>query len=121
MTKEIALKLTDLHKTYAGGVQALKGIDLSICRGDFFALLGPNGAGKTTAIGIMTSIVNKTAGSVEIFGTDLQAHPSIAKKHLGVVPQELNIHPFENVTQVMLNQASYYGMSRRRAKSRASR
>lgn len=115
----IALSLQDLSKTYANGTQALKGIDLEIQQGDFFALLGPNGAGKSTTIGIISSLVNKSAGSVSIFGHDLNSDPLNAKRHLGLVPQEFNFNVFEPVEEIIINQAGYYGIPRHIARQRA--
>lgn len=119
MNTPFAIEITGLTKTYAGGTEALKGVDLTIKQGDFFALLGPNGAGKSTTIGVMTSLVNKTAGQVKIMGVDLSQHPAEAKKYLGVVPQEININVFETCTQTLLNQAAYYGVPRKQAKTKA--
>lgn len=107
-----ALELSQLTKTYAGGVKALRGIDLSVEDGDFYALLGPNGAGKSTTIGIISSLVNKTSGSVKVFGYDLDKQVVLAKQQLGLVPQEFNFNPFETVLQIVLNQAGYYGVPR---------
>jgi ABC-2 type transport system ATP-binding protein len=113
-----ALTFYQLAKTYKNGVQALKGIDLAVEEGDFFALLGPNGAGKTTAIGIVTSLVNKTGGRVEVFGHDIDRELAIAKSCIGLVPQELNFNQFETVTTILLNQAGFYGIPRRVASQR---
>jgi ABC-2 type transport system ATP-binding protein len=113
-----ALTFRNLSKIYKNGVQALKGIDLDVEEGDFFALLGPNGAGKTTAIGIVTSLVNKTGGQVEIFGHDLDRELAVAKACIGVVPQEINFNQFETVTTILLNQAGFYGIPRPVARSR---
>ncbi|WP_251358079.1 ABC transporter ATP-binding protein [Kangiella sp. TOML190] len=117
MTK--ALSITNLHKTYAGGTQALKGIDLEVEQGDFFALLGPNGAGKSTAIGIISSLVNKSSGKVQVFGHDIDTDLAQAKQNLGLVPQEFNFNMFEGVEQIVLQQAGYYGISRKEAKLRS--
>ncbi len=117
MTK--ALSISNLYKTYAGGTQALKGIDLEVEQGDFFALLGPNGAGKSTAIGIISSLVNKTSGSVSVFGHDIDKELTQAKQNLGLVPQEFNFNMFEGVEQIILQQAGYYGIDRKEAKRRA--
>src|SRR5690606_32817259 len=106
---------------YPNGVEALKGIDLNVARGDFFALLGPNGAGKTTAIGILTSLVTKTGGSVRIFGYDLQTEREAAKSFIGVVPQEVTPNMFERTLDTLVNQAGYYGVPRRVAAQRAER
>jgi ABC-2 type transport system ATP-binding protein len=114
-----ALSLEKLHKRYPTGVEALKGIDLDVEEGEFFALLGPNGAGKTTAIGIVTSLVTKTGGRVEVFGHDIDRELERAKACIGVVPQEINFNQFETVEDIVLNQAGYYGISRRRALPRA--
>lgn len=116
----IALSLQDLSKTYANGTQALKGINLDIRQGDFFALLGPNGAGKSTTIGIISSLVNKSDGAVEIFGHNLEHDPVNAKRHLGLVPQEFNFNVFEPVEEIIINQAGYYGIPRPVARQRAN-
>ncbi|BCX81884.1 ABC-2 type transport system ATP-binding protein [Methylomarinovum caldicuralii] len=113
-----ALKLQNLRKVYDNGFEALKGIDLEVEAGDFFALLGPNGAGKSTTIGIVTSLVTKTAGKVEICGHDLDREPDAAKRCLGLVPQEINFNQFEKVGRIVLNQAGYYGVPRRQARRR---
>ncbi|MGL4859430.1 MAG: ABC transporter ATP-binding protein [Enterobacteriaceae bacterium] len=114
-----ALELTQLSKTYDNGVKALKGVDLKVESGDFYALLGPNGAGKSTLIGIVSSLVNKTSGQVNVFGYDLQRQTVMAKQQLGLVPQEFNFNPFETVLQIVLNQAGYYGIRRHEALTRA--
>ncbi|MDR2226965.1 MULTISPECIES: ABC transporter ATP-binding protein [Providencia] len=114
-----ALELSQLTKTYSGGVKALRGIDLHVEDGDFYALLGPNGAGKSTTIGIISSLVNKTSGSVKVFGYDLEKQVVHAKQQLGLVPQEFNFNPFETVLQIVLNQAGYYGVPRSVAVQRA--
>lgn len=114
-----ALELSQLTKTYPGGVRALRGIDLTVEDGDFYALLGPNGAGKSTTIGIISSLVNKTSGSVKVFGYDLEKQVVLAKQQLGLVPQEFNFNPFETVLQIVLNQAGYYGVTRSVAVERA--
>jgi ABC-2 type transport system ATP-binding protein len=116
-----ALSLRNLEKTYPNGVAALRGIDLDVAEGEFFALLGPNGAGKSTAIGIIASLVNKTAGKVDVFGHDLDRDIAQAKACIGLVPQEFNFNQFETVEQIVLNQAGYYGIDRRRARERAER
>ena len=116
-----ALTVRNLTKTYKGGHQALKGVSLDVKQGDFFGLLGPNGAGKTTMIGIITSLINKTGGSVSIFGHDLEREPSIAKACLGLVPQEFNFNMFEPVIEVVANQAGYYGIERKKAFERAEK
>ena len=110
-----ALEISAVQKTYKNGVQALRGIDLRVEEGEFFALLGPNGAGKSTAIGIISSLVNKTAGGVRIFGHDLDSDTEAAKRLIGLVPQEYNFNMFEPVVDIVVNQAGYYGIGRRRA------
>lgn len=114
-----ALTLRDLSKTYRNGFQALKGIDLTVPEGEFYALLGPNGAGKSTTISIISSLTKKTSGTVEIFGHDLDSHPSHAKQSLGVVPQEFNFGQFEKVFDILVTQAGYYGIPRKIAAQRA--
>jgi len=114
-----ALSVRQLTKVYRSGLEALKGVDLTVEEGDFFALLGPNGAGKSTLIGIVSSLVNKTAGEVEVFGLDLDRAPEAVKACLGLVPQEFNFNLFLPVEEVVLNQAGYYGIPRRRARARA--
>ena len=114
-----ALSLSNLRKTYKNGLEALKGIDLQVESGDFFALLGPNGAGKSTTIGIISSLVNKTGGRVEVYGHDLDRDREGAKRLIGLVPQEVNFNQFETVLNVVVNQAGYQGIPRRRALSRA--
>ncbi len=114
-----ALSIRNLRKTYRGGFEALKGIDLDVAAGDFFALLGPNGAGKSTAIGIICSLVNETSGSVEIFGADLKTQRNRAKSYIGLVPQEINFNQFETVRNVVINQAGYYGIPHKKAKVKA--
>ncbi|OON39920.1 ABC transporter [Izhakiella australiensis] len=116
-----ALELEKLSKTYAGGVQALKSLDLKVEAGDFYALLGPNGAGKSTTIGIISSLVNKTGGSVRVFGYDLSKDIVNAKRQLGLVPQEFNFNPFETVLQIVVNQAGYYGVDKKEARVRAEK
>ncbi len=116
-----ALSIQQLSKTYKNGVTALHGIDLEVAQGDFFALLGPNGAGKSTAIGIVSSLVNKTAGKVTVFGHDLDTELATAKACIGLVPQEFNFNVFEPVEEVLVNQAGYYGVPRRLAFARAER
>jgi ABC-2 type transport system ATP-binding protein len=113
-----ALSLRQLSKTYRTGVQALKGIDLEVEQGDFFALLGPNGAGKTTAIGIVASLVNKSAGQVQVFGHDIDVDLEAAKACLGLVPQEINFNQFEKVSTILVNQAGFYGIPRDVARER---
>jgi ABC-2 type transport system ATP-binding protein len=117
MTK--ALSIRGLKKVYGNGFVALKGIDLDVEQGDFFALLGPNGAGKSTTLGIVSSLVNKSEGSVSIFGVDVDKDFSTAKRFLGVVPQEFNFNQFEKVEDIILSQAGYYGIHRAEAKIRA--
>ena len=116
-----ALSIRNLTKTYRGGLQALKGIDLDVQQGDFFALLGPNGAGKSTAIGIVTSLINKTGGKVCVFGHDIDSEFQQAKTCIGLVPQEFNFNGFEPVVEIVVNQAGYYGIPRRQAFERAER
>ena len=114
-----ALKIEGLTKTYGNGVVALKGVSLEIPEGDFFALLGPNGAGKTTIIGITAGLVNKTAGSAEVFGYEIDKNPEKAKMQLGLVGQEINFNPFEKPLDIVVNQAGYYGIPRSIAIPRA--
>ncbi|MGM3175953.1 ABC transporter ATP-binding protein [Dickeya lacustris] len=116
-----ALELENVTKTYPGGVRALRGIDLCVEAGDFYALLGPNGAGKSTSIGIISSLVNKTGGKVRVFGYDLDRDIVNAKRQLGLVPQEFNFNPFETVLQIVVNQAGYYGVPRQQALQRAEK
>ena len=113
-----ALSLRQLCKTYNNGVQALKGIDLDVEEGDFFALLGPNGAGKSTAIGIVSSLVNKSSGTVTVFGHSIDSELEAAKSCLGVVPQEINFNQFEKISTILLNQAGFYGIPRPVARER---
>ena len=112
----LALEISNLHKTYASGLQALKGIDLQVEKGDFFALLGPNGAGKSTCIGIISGLVNKTSGRVKIFGHSIDEEFIVAKSLLGSVPQEFNFNTFEPVEEIVINQAGYYGVPARIAR-----
>jgi len=114
-----ALSIRNLIKIYSDGLTALDHISLDVEQGDFFALLGPNGAGKSTTIGIITSLVTKTAGDVTIFGIDLNTHPEQAKAYLGLVPQEFNFNGFEQVKNILVTQAGYYGMSSHEAGPRA--
>ena len=114
-----ALEIKNLTKTYKNNVEALRGIDLSVERGDFFALLGPNGAGKSTTIGIIASLVNKTSGSVSICGTDVDEDFPLAKSKLGVVNQEFNFSQFEKVIDVITAQAGYYGVDFKTATEKA--
>ncbi|MDZ7810379.1 MAG: ABC transporter ATP-binding protein [Arhodomonas sp.] len=116
-----ALSLRNLNKTYAGGVVALRDVNLDVAEGDFFGLLGPNGAGKSTIIGIISSLVRKSDGDVEVFGHAIDREPWAAKTNIGLVPQEFNFNHFETVSQIVLNQAGYYGISRRVARERAGR
>jgi len=111
-----ALEISDLYKTYSSGLQALRGINLQVEEGDFFALLGPNGAGKSTCIGIISGLVNKTSGSVKIFGHSIDNEFIIAKSLLGSVPQEFNFNTFEPVEEIVINQAGFYGVPSRRAR-----
>ena len=112
---DLALEIQALEKEYASGVKALKGINLSVTKGDFFALLGPNGAGKSSTIGIISSLVTKTSGTVKIFGIDIDKDFNEAKRQIGVVAQEINFSPFEKVRDIVLTQAGYYGLSKREA------
>ncbi|HPE61829.1 MAG: ABC transporter ATP-binding protein [Thiothrix sp.] len=114
-----ALEIQGLRKTYGNGFTALKGIDLSVAEGDFYALLGANGAGKSTTIGIVSSLVNKTDGKVRIFGHDLDTQREQAKARIGLVPQEFNFNVFEPVREILINQAGYYGIPRPEANTRA--
>ena len=116
-----ALSIRNLTKTYPNGVQALKGIDFDVEPGDFYALLGPNGAGKTTAIGIISSLVNKSGGDVQIFGHNIDTELEAAKSCLGLVPQEINMNLFDSVENIVVNQAGYYGIGRRLAMERAEK
>ena len=113
------LTVRDLHKTYRNGFEALKGIDLTVPEGEFYALLGPNGAGKSTTISIISSLTKKTSGSVNIFGHDLDLEPSKAKQFLGVVPQEFNFGMFEKTFDILVTQAGYYGIPQKIAQQRA--
>ena len=114
-----ALRVRDLRKTYDNGVQALKGVSLDVMPGDFFALLGPNGAGKSTLIGITSSLVNLSAGSVEVFGIDLATRRSEAMRQIGLVPQEINFNLFEQPLDILVNYAGFYGIPRAEAMERA--
>lgn len=118
---EPALAIQNLEKTYAGGTRALDGVSLTVPAGDFFALLGPNGAGKTTLIGIMTGLVNKTGGTASVFGVDIDTDPEKARTFIGLVPQEVNINPFEKSIDIVVNQAGYYGVPRSVALPRAQK
>ncbi|MDR8365210.1 MULTISPECIES: ABC transporter ATP-binding protein [Pseudomonas] len=114
-----ALSIRQLTKTYGNGFQALSGIDLDVAEGDFFALLGPNGAGKSTTIGILSTLVTKTSGTVNIFGHDLDKEPAALKRCIGVVPQEFNFNQFEKTFDIVVTQAGYYGIPAKIAKERA--
>lgn len=120
-TAATAIAIKGLHKTYANGFQALKGISLQVAPGDFFALLGPNGAGKSTTIGVISTLVNKTAGTVEVFGRNVETHVYETKLDLGVVPQELNFSQFEKVGDIVRTQAGYYGLPRPIARERCEK
>ena len=114
-----ALSIKNLRKIYDNQFEALKGIDLDVAKGDFFALLGPNGAGKSTTIGIICSLVRKTEGVVTIFGHDIDKDFSIAKQFVGVVPQEFNFNQFEKPIEILVAQAGYYGIKANIALERA--
>ncbi|HHO59477.1 MAG TPA: ABC transporter ATP-binding protein, partial [Thiotrichales bacterium] len=116
-----ALTINNLKKTYKNGVVALKGANLTVKKGDFFALLGPNGAGKSTVIGIVASLVTKTAGKVEVFGQDMDSCAAATRMDIGLVPQEFNFNIFEPIEEILINQAGYYGINRHRAKQRAEK
>jgi len=115
-----ALDITNLTKTYRGKVTALSKITLHVNEGDFFALLGPNGAGKSTAIGIISSLVKKTDGQIKIFGIDIDENFERAKSLIGIVPQEINFNQFETVSEIIINQAGYFGIDRKTAKTRTN-
>jgi len=119
MQSHPALEIRDLRKTYDNGVEALKGVSLSVAPGDFYALLGPNGAGKSTLIGIVSSLVNKSAGEVKVFGVDLHANRSQAMRLVGLVPQEINFNMFEQPLDILVNYAGFYGIPREEALVRA--
>ena len=119
--KTIALNIEGLKKVYKNGVEAVKGIDLQVPQGDFFALLGPNGAGKSTTIGVISSLVNKSACRVQVFGHDIDTDLEAAKSELGLVPQEFNFSQFETLNQILVNQAGYYGVPRKLAHERAEK
>ena len=121
MSSRPALELIAFKKKYKNGVEALKGINLTVQAGDFYALLGPNGAGKSTTIGIISSLVTKTSGQVKIFGYDLDSDVVNAKRQLGLVPQEFNFNQFEEVLQIVTNQGGYYGLPRKLALQRAEK
>ena len=116
-----ALSIRQLTKTYGNGFQALSGIDLDVAEGDFFALLGPNGAGKSTTIGILSTLVNKSGGTVNIFGHDLDRNPAALKRCIGVVPQEFNFNQFEKTFDIVVTQAGYYGIAPKIANERAEK
>lgn len=116
-----AIYLQNVKKVYKGGVEALKEISLEVKEGDFYALLGPNGAGKSTIIGIISSLVNKSSGTISVFGYDLDTHPEQAKSQIGLVPQEFNFNQFEPPLQILVNQAGYYGIQRKDALIRAEK
>ena len=116
-----ALEISSLAKTYKGGFQALKSINLTVKKGDFFALLGPNGAGKSTTIGVITSLVNKTQGQVKIYGYDIDTDLEKAKSFIGLVPQEFNFNQFEPLLNILVNQAGYYGVDKKTALVRAEK
>ena len=115
-----ALRIRGLRKTYKNGVEALQGVDLDVAQGEFYGLLGPNGAGKSTTIGIVTSLVNRSAGSIEVFGVDTENDPGGAKRLIGIVPQELNLNQFEKPLHIVAQQAGYYGIPWREARERAA-
>ncbi|HVK98976.1 MAG TPA: ABC transporter ATP-binding protein [Dongiaceae bacterium] len=117
----VALSVRDLRKVYKSGFEALKGISFDVEEGDFMALLGPNGAGKSTTIGIISSLVNKSGGSVSVFGNDIDRNFSAAKMHLGVVPQEFNFNQFEKVGDILRTQAGYFGIDRDTATQRTEK
>jgi len=122
MTKELAaLSVNGLRKTYSDGTEAISGIDLEVRDGEFFGLLGPNGAGKSTTIGVVTSLVNKTAGTVTCFGIDLDQDPAGVKRRIGLVPQEFNFNQFEPPLQIVMQQAGYYGMPRDEARRQSEK
>ena len=114
-----ALSIKNLSKKYKSGVEALKSVSFDVQQGDFFALLGPNGAGKTTAIGIITSLVNKSSGSIEVFGHNLDKELAKAKSCIGVVPQEVNLNLFDFNFNILVNQAGFYGIPRSEGMKRA--
>ena len=114
-----ALEIHNLYKTYRNGIKALTGVNLEVNPGDFYALLGPNGAGKSTTIGIICSLINKSAGKVWVYGVDLDLDPAAARMHIGLVPQEFNFNIFEPVGEILINQAGYYGIPRKLARERA--
>lgn len=117
----IAISIKDLYKTYENGNLAIKGIDLEVCEGDFFALLGPNGAGKSTMIGIISTLIRKSSGSVEVFGKNVDSNTYETKLDLGIVPQEVNFSPFEKVFDICVTQGGYYGLPRKIAEVRSKK
>lgn len=117
----VAISIKDLKKTYGNGFEALKGISLEVEQGDFFALLGPNGAGKSTTIGVISTLVKRSGGTVEVFGKNVDTHVYETKLDLGVVPQEINFNQFEKVQDIVITQAGYYGLHRSIAKERAEK
>lgn len=119
MSMDYALEITKLEKTYAGGTKALKGVSLTVQKGEIFALLGANGAGKTTLIGILTGLVNKTSGSAKVFDIDIEQEPERARSMIGVVPQEMNFSIWETVLNIVVDAAGYYGVPRKIALGRA--
>jgi ABC-2 type transport system ATP-binding protein len=116
-----ALEVVDLRKTYASGVQALKGVSLKVAQGDFFALLGPNGAGKSTLIGILSSLVNSSSGDARVFGLSIHADRGGVMREIGLVPQEINFNQFETPFEICVNVAGFYGIPRDIAKPRAEK
>lgn len=116
-----ALSIKNLRKTYSNGTVALCGVDLDVKEGDFFALLGPNGAGKSTTIGIVSSLTNKSSGSVQVFGHDIETDSAMARSMIGLVPQEFNFNIFEPVIEILINQAGFYGIARHEATQRAEK
>lgn len=117
----VAISIKDLRKTYANGFEALKGISLDVEQGDFFALLGPNGAGKSTTIGVISTLINRSCGQVQVFGRDVDTHVYETKLDLGVVPQEVNFNLFERVEDIVITQAGYYGLHRSLARERCEK
>lgn len=117
----IALKIEQLHKVFPNGLEALKGVELTVHEGDFFALLGPNGAGKSTTIGVVCSLIRKTSGKVSVFDHDIDTDMDAAKSCIGLVPQEFNFNQFEPVVEIVINQAGYYGIDRKTAVQRAEK
>ena len=116
-----ALEIENLSKVYDNDFEALKGISLSVEQGDFFALLGPNGAGKSTTIGVICSLVAKSAGKISVFGVDIDKDFPAAKRHIGIVPQEFNFNQFEKGLDIVINQAGYYGLAPGLARERAEK